>query len=79
MKSEKIKFTNTLQNNVQLGDEINGTKGTKQLLKNETSIEHKMACLSKLTDSGRPCGSNKCNNVNEKIMPDCTIKDRTYK
>ena len=27
MKLEKIKFTNTLKNNVQLGEEINGTKG----------------------------------------------------
>ena len=27
LKSEKIKFTNTLKNNMQFGDEINGTMG----------------------------------------------------
>ena len=31
LKLEKMKFTNTLKNNVQLGNEINDTKGTKQL------------------------------------------------
>ena len=41
-----MKFTNTLKNNVQLGEEINGTKGTKQLQNKKTNIEHKTACLS---------------------------------
>ena len=31
LKLEKMKFTNPLKNNVQLREEINGTKGTKQL------------------------------------------------
>ena len=30
LKLEKITFTNTLKNNMQLGEEINGTNGTKQ-------------------------------------------------
>ena len=53
LKIEKIKFTNTPKNNVQLGDEINGTKGTKQLPNNQTNIEHKTACLPQLTNMGR--------------------------
>ena len=36
LKLEKIKFTNTLKNNVQLEEEINGTKGTKQIQNNKT-------------------------------------------
>ena len=40
-----IKFTNTLKNNVQLGDEINGTNGTKQLQNNKTTLNIKrLAC-----------------------------------
>ena len=31
LKSDNIRFANTVKNNVQLGDEINGTKGTKHL------------------------------------------------
>ena len=38
LRLEKMKFTNTLKNNVQLGDEINGTKGTKQLQNNKSSV-----------------------------------------
>ena len=57
----KIKFTNTLKNNVQLGDEINGTKGTKHLQNNKTNIEHKAACLSQLTNRGRRRRSNRKN------------------
>ena len=34
LKSEKIKFTNTLKSSVQLGEEIDGTKGTKQVQNN---------------------------------------------
>ena len=60
LKLEKIKFTNTLQNNVQLGEEINATKGTKQL-QNKTNIEHKTACLSQLTNRGGRCHSNRKN------------------
>ena len=58
-KLEKIKFTNTLKNNMKLGEEINGTKGTKQLQNNKTNIEHKTACLSQLTNGGRQCRSNR--------------------
>ena len=43
-----MKFTNTLKTNVQLGEEINGTKGTKQLQNKKTNIEHKTASLSQL-------------------------------
>ena len=32
-----------------LAEEINGTKGTKQLPDNQTNIEHKTACLSQLS------------------------------
>ena len=35
---------------MQLGDEINGTKGTKELSHNQTNTEHKTACLSQLTN-----------------------------
>ena len=59
LKLKKIKFTNTLKNNVQLGEEINGTKGTKQLQNKKTNIEHKTACLSQLTNRGRRCRSNR--------------------
>ena len=51
-KLEKMKFTNTLKNNVQFGEKINGTKGTKQLQNKKTNVEHKMACLSPLTNRG---------------------------
>ena len=61
LKLEKMKFTNTLKNNVQLGEEINGTKGTKQLQNNKTNIEHKTACLSQLTNRGRWCRLNRKN------------------
>ena len=61
LKSENIRFANTVKNNVQLGDEINGTKGTKQLQNNKTNIEHKTACLSQLTNRGRRCRSNRKN------------------
>ena len=44
---------------MQLGDEINGTKGTKQLQNNKTNIEHKMARLSQLKNRGRQCRSNR--------------------
>ena len=33
---------------MQLGEEINGTKGTKQLQNKKTNIEHKTASLSQL-------------------------------
>ena len=56
LKSEKIKFTNTLKNNVKLVEEINGTKGTKQLQNNKTNIEDKTACLPQLTNRGRRSG-----------------------
>lgn len=46
LKSRNIKFSNKLKNNVQLGDEVNGTKGVKQLQNNKTNIEDKTACLS---------------------------------
>ena len=59
LKLEKTKFTNTLKNNMQLGEEINGTKGTKQLQNNKTNIEHKTACLSQLRNRGRRCRSNR--------------------
>ena len=59
LEIKRIKLKNTLKNNVQLGDEINGTKGTKQLQNNKTNIEHKTACLSKLTNRGRRCRSNR--------------------
>ena len=39
----------------------NGTKGTKELQNNETNIEHKTACLSKLTNRERRCHSNRKN------------------
>ena len=42
-----------------LGDEINGTKWTKQLQNNEAIIEHKTACLAQLTNRGRRCHSNR--------------------
>ena len=61
LKLEKMKFTNTLKNNVQLGEEINGTKGTKQLQNKKTNIEHKTACLSQLINRGRRCRSNRKN------------------
>ena len=61
LKLEKIKFTNTLKNNVQLGDEIKGTKRTKQLQNNKKHIEHKTACLSQLTNRSRRCGSSRKN------------------
>ena len=54
-----MKFTNKLKNNVQLGEEINGTKGTKQLQNKKTNIEHKTACLSQLINRGRRCRSNR--------------------
>ena len=38
---------------MQLGDEINSKKGTKQLQNNETNIKHKAAYLLKLTNRGR--------------------------
>ena len=38
-----MKFTNTLKNNVQLREEINGTKETKQLQNKKTNIKHKPA------------------------------------
>ena len=38
LKLEKIKFTNTLKNNVQLGEEINGAKGVKLLQNNKANI-----------------------------------------
>ena len=46
LKSEKIKFINTLNHNVQSGDKINSTNGKTQLQNNETNIEHKTAGLS---------------------------------
>ena len=58
-KLEKMKFTNTLKNNVQLGEEINDTKGTKQLQNKKTNMEHKTACLSRLTSRGRRCHPNR--------------------
>ena len=51
LKSRNIKFSNKLKNNVQLGDEFDGAKGTK-LHKNKENIEHKAACLSQLTNRG---------------------------
>ena len=54
-----MKFTNTLKNNVQLGEEINGTNGTKQLQNNKSNVEHKTACLSQLINRGRLSKSNK--------------------
>ena len=36
-----MKFTNTLKNNVQLREEINSTKGTKQLQNKKTNIKYK--------------------------------------
>ena len=56
-KLEKMKFTNTLKNNVQLGEEINGTKGTKQLQNKKINIEHKTACLSQLINRGKSCNN----------------------
>ena len=47
LKLEKIKFTNTLKNNVQLADEITVQRG------------HKTACLSQLTNRGRRCRLNR--------------------
>ena len=41
LKLEKMKFTNTLKNNVQLREEINSTKGTKQLQNKKTNIKYK--------------------------------------
>ena len=61
LNSENVKFTNTLKNNMELGYEINGTKGTKHLQKNQTNIEHKTACLSQLTNRGRRCRCNRKN------------------
>ena len=69
LKLEKIKFTNTLKDNVQLGDKINGTKGTKQLQNNKTNTEHKMACLSRLANWGRRCRSNRKN----LLSPHCCL------
>ena len=43
-----MKFTNTPKNNMQLGEKINGTKGTKQLQNKKTNTEHKTTCLSQL-------------------------------
>ena len=63
-----MKFTNTLKNNVQLGEEINGTKGTKQLQNKKTNIEHKTACLSQLINGGRQC----CLNRKKSILPPYT-------
>ena len=40
-KLEKIKFTNTLKNNLQLGEKINGTKGTKQLQNKKQTLNIK--------------------------------------
>ena len=51
-KSENIKFTNTLKNNMQLGDEIDSTKRTKLLQNDQRNIKHKMAALSQLTKRG---------------------------
>ena len=49
-----MKFKNTLKNNMQLWEEINGTKGTKQLQnKQKKNIKHKTACLSQLINRGR--------------------------
>ena len=62
LKLEKIKFTNTLNNNVQLEDEFKETKRTKQLqqkTKNKKNIEHKTACLSQLTNRSRRCRSSR--------------------
>ena len=62
LKLEKIKFTNTLNNNVQLEDEFKETKRTKQLQqkpKNKKNIEHKTACLSQLTNRSRRCRSSR--------------------
>ena len=56
---EKMKFTNTLKNNVQLREEINGTKGMKQLQSKKTNIKHKTACLSQLINRGRRCRANR--------------------
>ena len=69
LKLEKMKFTNTLKNNVQLGEEINGTKGAKQLQNNKTNIEHKRVCLSQLTNRDRWCRSNRKN----LISPHCCL------
>ena len=44
---------------MQLGEEINGTKGAKQLQNKKTNIEHKTACLSQLINRGRRCRSNR--------------------
>ena len=67
LKLEKTKFSNTLKNNRQLGDQINGTKRMKQLQNNKTNIEHETACLSQLTNRGRWWCSNK------KIYPPPTV------
>ena len=46
---------------MQLGNEINDTKGAKQLQNNQTNIEHKTACLPELTNRGRRCRLNRRN------------------
>ena len=70
LKLEKIKFTNNLKNNMQLAEEINGTKGTKQLQNNNTNIDkHKTVCLSQLTNRDRRC----CSNRKNLISPHCCL------
>ena len=41
LKLEKMKFTNPVKNNVQLREEINGTKGTKQLQNKKQTLNIK--------------------------------------
>ena len=67
LKLEKIKFINTLKNNVQLGDKINGTKRMKQLQNNQTLKVKRFACHNWQT--GRQCYSNRKN----QFSPHCCL------
>ena len=69
LKLEKMKFTNTLKNNVQLREEINSKKGTKQLQNKKTNIKYKMTCLSQLINRGRRCRWNR----NNLFSPHCCL------
>ena len=54
-----MEFTNTLENNVQLGKEITAQRGRNNYKTKKTNIEHKTACLSQLINRGRRCRSNR--------------------
>ena len=59
LKLDNVKYTNTLKNNLHLGDEIKRTKETKQILNNQRNVEQKTTCLSQFTNRWRRCCSNR--------------------